>query len=321
VPLVTPVPAGPAEVDAATAAVRRKLTVTRGAGPDRPGGMIESPRREPAGKLDRVGAVQHSVEYYFPPGSATRRVIGDPAALIGGFSALFLQALHPRAMAGVDQHSNIAEDFWPRLQRTANYVTTLAFADTVAADRAVARVRGLHRHVRGTDPVTGRSYSADDPDLLRWVHVTEVSSFAHAVRRLGLIDPATEDRFFAEQVLAAELLGTTDVPASRAAVEAYFEAVRPELVASPVARRAALRLAVAPLPCRVELLTPARPVWTAVAAVAIGMLPEWAKRLYGLPRIPGTTAISDLATTAGLWALRAAMLGVRRARGLRPPPL
>ena len=125
----------------------------------------------------------------------------------------------------------------------------------------------------------------------------------------------------AEQVLAAELLGATDVPASRAAVETYFEAVRPELVASPVARRAALRLAVAPLPRRVELLTPARPVWTAVVAVAIGLLPEWAKRLYGLPRLPGTTAVADLATTAGLWTLRAALLGVRRARGLQPPPL
>ena len=77
----------------------------------------------------------------------------------------------------------------------------------------------------------------------------------------------------------------------------------------------------APLPRRVALLTPARPVWTAVAAVAIGLLPEWAKRLYGLPRLPGTIAITDLATTAGLWTLRAAMFGVRRARGLPPPPL
>jgi uncharacterized protein (DUF2236 family) len=248
---------------------------------------------------------------YFPPGSATRAVIGDPAALIGGFSALFLQALHPRAMAGVDQHSSFPDDFWPRLQRTAGYVTTLAFGDTATADRAAARVRAIHRHVRGTDPVTGRSYSADDPDLLRWVHVTEVSSFAAAVRRLGLIDAGEEDRFLAEQVRAGALLGATDLPASRAAVDEYFAAVRPELVASPVARRAARRLLIAPLPRRVELLTPARPVWTAVAAVAIGLLPPWAKELYGLPRIPVVGGAGDLATTAGLATLRAALLAVR----------
>ncbi|MBW0088527.1 DUF2236 domain-containing protein [Pseudonocardia sp. KRD-184] len=266
---------------------------------------------------------------YFPPGSATRRVIGDPAALIGGFSALFLQALHPRAMAGIDQHSSFPDDFWPRLQRTAEYVTTLAFADTATADRAAARVRGIHRHVRGTDPVTGRAYSADDPDLLRWVHVTEVSSFSAAVRRLGLIDAAEEDRFLAEQVRAGALLGAVDLPASRTEVDAYFAAVRPELVASPVARRAARRLAFAPIPRRLPLPVPvgslgemaasvalARPAWTTVAAVAIGLLPPWAKQLYGVPRPPG----SGLVTTASLGALRAAFLGVRRATGQPGPP-
>jgi uncharacterized protein (DUF2236 family) len=276
---------------------------------------------------------------YFGPGSATRRVIGDPAALIGGFSALFLQTLHPRAMAGVEQHSSFPDDFWPRLERTAGYVTTLAFADRASADRAVARVRGMHRRVRGTDPVTGLAYSADDPDLLRWVHVCEVGSFAAAVRRLGLIDAAEEDRFLAEQVRAGALLGATDLPASRAEVDAYFAAVRPELVASPIARRAARRLAVAPLPSALLPVSPglratpgvgavvtagdvaarlavARPVWSAVAAVAVGLLPAWAAAMFGIPRLPG----SDALTTAGLAGLRVGLLGVRRARGLPAPP-
>jgi uncharacterized protein (DUF2236 family) len=252
----------------------------------------------------------------FPPGSATRHVIGDPAALVGGISALFLQALHPRAMAGVAQHSSFPADFWPRLQRTVEYVTTIAFADAATADRAAARVRAIHRRVHGVDPVTGLRYSADDPDLLRWVHVTEVSSFSAAVRRLGLIDDAEEDRFLEEQVRAGALLGAVDLPRSRAEVEDYFAAVRPELAASPMARRAALRLVVAPLPLRVELLTPARPAWTFVAAVAIGLLPDWAKQLYGLPRVPG----EGLATTAGLTTLRTALLTFRRATGRPTPP-
>jgi len=247
---------------------------------------------------------------HFPPESVTRRVIGDPAALIGGISALFLQALHPRAMAGVDQHSSFPDDFWPRLQRTAEYVTTLAFADTATAERAAARVRGIHRRVRGVDPVTGLPYSADDPDLLRWVHVTEVSSFSAAVRRLGLIDAADEDRFLAEQVRAGALLGATDLPRSRAEVDAYYAAVRPDLAASPTAHRAARRLLVAPMPLRVALLTPARPAWTCVAAVAIGLMPGWAKRLYGLPWVPG----EELATTAGLAVLRSSLLAVRSVR-------
>lgn len=263
---------------------------------------------------------QVGTSHYFPPGSITRRVIGDPAALIGGLSALFLQALHPRAMAGVDQHSAFPAGFWPRLQRTTGYVTTLAFADTATADKAVARVKAIHRSVHGTDPVTGREYSAEDPELLRWVHVCEVSSFAAAVRRLGLIDDAEQDEFLAEQVRAGALLGATDLPASRAEVDAYFAAVRPDLVASPTAVRAARQLALAPLPRRVALLTPARAGWTAVAAVAIGLLPTWAKELYRLPRIPGTTWAADAATTAGLWSLRGTLLGVRKATRRPAPP-
>lgn len=251
---------------------------------------------------------------YFPPGSVTRRVIGDPAALIGGFSALFLQTLHPRAMAGVDEHSSFPDDFWPRLQRTAGYVTTLAFGDRTAADAAVARVRTIHRHVHGVDPVTGRPYSAEDPDLLRWVHVTEVSSFAAAVRRVGGIDASGEDAFLAEQVRAGELLGASDLPASRADVDAYFAAVRPELVASPIARRAARRLAWAPLPWRWEL--PGRPVWSTVAAVAVGLLPPWARLLYGIPRLPGAEAV----TTAGLHTVRTALLAHRRLIVRAAPP-
>jgi uncharacterized protein (DUF2236 family) len=256
-------------------------------------------------------------EWLFPPGSATRRVIGDPAALVGGISALFLQALHPRAMAGVDQHSSFPADFWPRLERTVGYVTTLAFADLATAEKAAARVRAIHRRVHGVDQVSGLPYSADDPDLLRWVHVSEVSSFAAAVRRLGVIDGDEEDRFLTEQVRAGELLGGTDLPADRAAVEAYFAAVRPELVASPVARRAAARLLLAPMPWRLAVLTPARPAWTFLAGVAVGLLPDWAKQLYGIPRLPG----ADAATTAGLATVRAAFLTFRRATGRPAPPL
>jgi uncharacterized protein (DUF2236 family) len=244
---------------------------------------------------------------YFGPGSISQRVIGDPAAGVGGIRALFLQALHPRAMAGVAQHSNFAEDFWPRLRRTAEYVTTVAFGSTEQADAAAARVRTVHRMVRGIDAVTGLPYAADDPDLLRWVHVTEVSSFLDAVRRGGLrLTDEEADEFYAEQVTAAGLLGATAIPASRAEVADYLVAVRPQLLASSVAREAAVRLAVPPMPARIQLLTPARPAWAAVATLAYSLLPAWARRMYGLPGLPGTA----LAATVALRALRGAALSL-----------
>lgn len=237
----------------------------------------------------------------------TWRVLADPAAAVGGISALFLQALHPRAMAGVHEHSDFSTDFWPRLQRTAEYVITVGFGTCAQADDAVARVRAVHERVRGVDPVTGTRYAATDPDLLRWVHATEVASLLDVTRRGGLrLSDAEADLFLTEQGRVAELVGLEDAPTDRAALAAYFEQVRPELCASPVARRAALRLAVPPLPWRIELATPVRPLWTTVAGVAFGLLPRWARRIYGLPGLPTT----DLTAILVLRGLRVAALQV-----------
>lgn len=244
---------------------------------------------------------------YFGPGSITWRVLADPAAGVGGITALFLQALHPLAMAGVHEHSDFSTNFWPRLQRTAQYVTLVGFGARGEVDAAAARVREVHRHVRGVDPVTGSPYAATDPDLLRWVHATEVASFVDVTRRGGLaLTGPDADRFLAEQVRAARLVGLDDVPASRGALTDYFAQVRPELRVSPVARRAALRLAVPPLPVRIELTTPARPLWTTVAGLAFALLPGWARRIYGLPGL----RITDLTATVLLRGLRSAALQV-----------
>lgn len=249
----------------------------------------------------------HSGGGYFGPDSVTRRVISDPAAAVGGLRALFLQALHPRAMAGVAQHSRFVEDFWPRLHRTAQYVTTVAFGSAEEADAAAARVREVHQRIRGTDPVTGQAYAASDPDLLCWVHVTEVSSFLETVRRAGArVTDAEADLYYAEQVRAATLVGAVDVPSNQAEVADYLRSMRPQLRASAVARHAALRLLLPPLPARLEFLTPARLAWTTVATLAFALLPRWARRCYGLPGLPAT----DLAATVALRGLRTTVLAI-----------
>jgi uncharacterized protein (DUF2236 family) len=211
-------------------------------------------------------------------------------------------------MAGVDQHSNFPGDFWPRLRRTAEYVTTVTFGTTREAQLAAARVRQAHRTVSGLDPVTGLRYTANDPDLLRWVHVAEVSSFLDAVRRAGLsLSEEDANTYFAEQVRVAALLGVPDAPSNQSEVATYLAGIRPELAASEVTRRAALRLVLPPLPTRINLFTPARPAWAGVAGLAFALLPEWARSMYGVPTLPGT----DAAAVAALRVLRAGALSIR----------
>lgn len=237
---------------------------------------------------------------YFGPDSVSWKVFTEVGSGIGGLRSLFLQALHPLAMAGVDDHSTFARDFWGRMSRTGEYVQTLVFGTREAADAIAARVRAIHPHVHGVDKVTGKPYRADDPELLRWVHVAEMESFVDCVQRSGAgLSAADVDRFYAEQQIAAQLIGVSDVPTSAAEVADYYAAVRPDLVSSPLAEDSSARLLLVPLPGATRILQPA---WTAVASLGLLTLPGWARRLYGLPAF----GLTDLAATAALRALRVA---------------
>src|SRR5580658_1134244 len=175
---------------------------------------------------------------FFGPGSVTWRLHADLSAPVSGLRSLLLQALHPLAMAGVDQHSQWRDDPAGRFASTAAYVLTTTYGDRATARAAADRVRKIHQWVRGTDPVTGRPYAAGDPDLLIWVHAGQVESGLTAARLYGASFSDTEaDRYVAEMTASAELVGVPPgaAPESVAELDDYFEAVRPELALSPAA--------------------------------------------------------------------------------------
>jgi len=245
----------------------------------------------------------------YGPDSVTWRVHADPSMALAGLRALLLQALHPLAMHGVVSHSDFREDPWGRLFRTAEYVGVTTYGTTVAAQRAGARVRGIHRKLAGLEPESGTAYRVDDPDLLRWVHCVEVESFLSTAVRCGLrLSAADRDRYYAEQLTGAALVGLdpATVPSSAGQMAAYFRDVQPQLRMTAGAREAARFVLWPPMPSLVALGTPARPAWVALATAAFAMLPRWARRLYSLPGLP-TTDVA--ATTAGL-AFRSGLLVV-----------
>jgi uncharacterized protein (DUF2236 family) len=245
----------------------------------------------------------------YGPDSVTWRVHADPSMALSGLRALLLQALHPLAMAGVQQHSDFRQDPWGRLFRTAEYVGVTTFGTTAEARRAAARVRGIHRRLGGIEPESGTAYRVDDPELLRWVHCVEVESFLSTALRCGLrLSGADQDRYYAEQTTSAELVGLDPdtVPASVEEMAAYFRDVRPQLRTTRAAREAAAFVLWPPMPALVQLGTPARPAWVALASAAAAMLPRWARRMYRLPGLPTT----DLAASAAGIAFRSGLLVV-----------
>jgi len=240
----------------------------------------------------------------FGPDSVTWQLHADPAVAFGGLRALMLQTLHPLAMAGVAQHSDFRDDPWGRLFRTADYVGVITYGTTDEAHRAAARVRGVHRRLRGVEPESGRRYRVDDPALLLWVHCCEVDSLLAAHRRCGApLARGADEAYVAEQVRAAALVGLTaaHVPASTADLRDYFAAVRPQLHTTAAAREAMRFLLGPPLPLQV------RPAWIGLASIAFGMLPRWARARFGLTGWLTAHPGADLVTGMAGRSLRSAV--------------
>lgn len=242
---------------------------------------------------------------FFGPGSVTWRLAGAMTMPVVGLRALLLQALHPLAMAGVDQHSQWRADPGARLASTSAYEVTISFGDRAAARAAAARVRKIHDFVRGTDPATGKPYAAQDPSLLLWVHNALVDSQLACARGYGSITAGDEDRYVREQAAAAELIGIPAglAPATAAELATYFDKVRPELQCSPAAAEAMGYL--------LRYLQPGDApgpepddggLWEDVARAAIASLPGWAIELYAdvLPRVGEPPARAEVRAVLGV---------------------
>jgi len=241
---------------------------------------------------------------YFGPGSIVWRMHAHPSLMIGGLRTLLLQALNPRSMAAVEQHSKYKGDPWGRLGRTSDYIVTTTYGSRAQADLAAKRLRAIHRRIRGVDPVTERPYCADDPELLLWVHATEVDSFLAAYRTYGAgLSDADADRYVREMIKAAVLVGlpADDVPSSVAEVDAYLRSFDGLAVTSGA--REGMRLLLNP-----PMPLPLKPLWAQFAVAAVGLLPKEARELYGLPWI---RAIEP--------SLRIYMYGVMRLAGALLP--
>jgi uncharacterized protein (DUF2236 family) len=244
----------------------------------------------------------------FGPGSVTWKVHVEPVLWVAGFRALFLQSLHPRVMRATYQNSALFDrkKAWDRFLRTAHFVTLRSFGSTDAVERVGARVRALHSRLSGYDPDTGETFPLDEPAGLVWVHCAEIDSYASIARRAGVIDKAEEDRYIDEGRRAAEVVGLEpgDVPGSRAELDAYFAEVRPRLYACDEAKQSLRNALNPPTPLK---FVPLRLLAPSALALAIGSLPGWARRMYGLPAFP----ITDFSTTVALQGLRRATFPLR----------
>ena len=243
---------------------------------------------------------------FFGPGSVTWRLAGDLARPVAGLRALMIQALHPLAMAGVDQHSDWRQDPVGRLAATSAYLATVSFGDRAAAQRVAARVRRIHEHISGVDAVTGQPYQASDPALLLWVHAALVESNLAAGQLFGTpLSAGDSDSYVAEMVVAAELVGVPSdlVPASTEALNGYITSVRPQLRCTPAARESMAYVLDPP-----GLDTDLAEIWADIREGVLASLPGWTREMYGYD-VPALTPVRQTEIRQALGVLDAVFLG------------
>jgi uncharacterized protein (DUF2236 family) len=190
-------------------------------------------------------------------------------------------------MAGVADHSDFRADPWGRLQRTAEFLTWTTFGTSAQAEKACATVRAVHKRVVGT-AADGRPYAANDPHLLKWVHLAELDSFLAAHQRYGTprLDAAQRDGYVEDMARVGAAVGVIDPPRTEADLHAAIAAYRPELESTKAARDAARFLL---LPSQLPVV--AYGPYAVLAAAAISLLPWWARFPLRLPMLPVTETV------------------------------
>ena len=106
-------------------------------------------------------------------------------ALLGWGRAILLQLAHPLVAAGVYEHSAFragARVAAARLHATVHAMLALSFGTDAEREAALHAIRTIHQRVHGTLPMAvgpfaaGTPYSAEDPALVHWVHLTLLES-------------------------------------------------------------------------------------------------------------------------------------------------
>jgi len=260
---------------------------------------------------------------YFAPESAIRRVGNSPVTpLLGGGTAVLLQVAHPLVAAGVRQHSGYDRDLWRRLVRTLRALYLITFGTKTEAEQVGERVRSVHARVRGTTPVAlgpfpaGTPYSADDPELMLWVHATLVTASLSAYQSCERpLSPEQQERYYHEMGLVAQFFGTPQnvIPPTLRDFHDYFAAqlASATITVTPPARAIATVILEAPLPAPLRLFAPAHRLATA------SQLPPRLRDEYGLRWTSVHELLLPLATQSVKLTTKPVLYAASR---LAPPP-
>lgn len=211
------------------------------------------------------------------PGSVSWKINREIIVVAGWGRALLLLLAHPAIAAGVHEHSAFRRGLRARVSRlrsTVGAMLTLTFGETEQMIEAAAGINAIH------DRVCGETYSAHDPVLQRWVHVTLLDSILVTYEMLvGPLTPRERDRYCLEAAVMEPLLGMPDgwLPRDSAQLDACLgETLAGGSLAVTATSRALARAILYP-----PRWQAAWPVFRALQRLTLGSLPPSIRDAYG----------------------------------------
>jgi uncharacterized protein (DUF2236 family) len=219
-----------------------------------------------------------------------QRLNAERLVLLGWTRAILLQLAHPLIAAGVYDHSSFRATPWAaasRLHSTVRAMLALSFGTDAEREHALHGIRTIHTRVNGQLRETvglfpaGSAYSAEDPALVLWVHLTLLESIPQTYELfVGPVSAQERDSYCAESAWVATALGArpADVPVTWAHAADQLSRMYASGVLAVGSQ--ARELSIAVLAPRVTRMFPPVASWNRL--VAIGLLPQEIRRQYGL---------------------------------------
>lgn len=241
---------------------------------------------------------------FLGPDSVAWRVFRHPSSFTVGFlRTVVTEMFDPFLLASVADTGATETRTRSRYARTLEYVATAAFADSQRAVHAADVLYRIHDHIRGTEPISGLPFDANDPDQQLWIHLTQWHSvlLCYELVGPGPLPAADEARYWHEGRVLAELqtIDPDAVPRDRAEMRDYYRRIRPRLAVTEDTQRIVTNLLDAPGTFAARGNAIAGPV---VRAATIATLPGWLRHLAGLRQ---SAAVGAAALRTAKVALRA----------------
>jgi uncharacterized protein (DUF2236 family) len=217
------------------------------------------------------------------------RVNAERVVLLGWGRAILMQLGHPLVAAGVHDHSSFRATPWSaasRLHATVRAMLALTFGTDAEREHALYGIQQIHRRVHGHLATAvgvcaaGTAYSAEDPALVLWVHLTLLESIplVYGLCVAPLTD-AERDEYCAGSAWVALALGARPAEVPRTWREAQAAIARTYASGAIAVGPQARELAHVVLAPRIGTFVP--PAAWLHRLVTIGLLPPAIREQYG----------------------------------------